>query len=32
MNATKWILTAAFAAFVAAPAPAAFITSLYGTG
>ncbi len=32
MNATKWILTAAFAALVAGPAPAAFITSLYGTG
>ncbi len=32
MSATKWILTAAFAALVAAPAPAAFITSLYGTG
>ena len=32
MNATKWILTVAFAALVVAPAPAAFITSLYGTG
>ena len=32
MNATKWILTAAIAAISAAPAPAAFVTSLYGTG